>query len=88
MLQCCYIPLSAFFVAATKAFDENERLLMNAKINFMASNDLQHVNVIHFVGAITDDLERELEWGTVSFFCKFILLLRSYIFYVAYVLLV
>ncbi|XP_064614578.1 uncharacterized protein LOC135478236 [Liolophura sinensis] len=43
---------------AAKSQNENERLLMKAKINFMASNDLDHENVVRFIGAINDDEER------------------------------
>ncbi|XP_064613813.1 uncharacterized protein LOC135477587 [Liolophura sinensis] len=37
---------------------KEEILIMKAKINFMATNALDHENVIHFIGAIMDDSDR------------------------------
>jgi hypothetical protein len=41
------------------SFNEDDKLLMMAKINFFATQVGQHANIINFIGAVTDNIHRK-----------------------------
>jgi hypothetical protein len=53
----CYCSNVYAFVLAS--FNEDDKLLMMAKINFFATQVGQHANIINFVGAVTDNIHRK-----------------------------